>query len=744
MGAAASGGRRGRGALAGVLAIGCLLIAPGVVRAEELSATVNSTSDATAAEPSVGCASPGETCTLRAAIEEIDASAGEGQITFDEATFAGHAGDAIVLSTGLPAITVPIFINGHNCSTDAGVIGPCVDVDGPAGGTALTVAGAAGVNIEGLAVTGAKVGISVQGSPSFRAQRDWFGVELDGSAGGDETGILLGSGSTGAQIGSASPEFNLFGNSAEVGLAIAGASEARVLGNRFGVGTDGSTPAPNGTDIRIAGAGSSGDTIGARVKSVFVSTPQCDGGCNLISGAVSNGIELSGAGAAATTVIGNAVGLDETGTAVVANGSAGISVAEAPETVIGGPRSSEANRIAGGAVAISAIKAPSLAIRGNGIGSEAVAAVGAPPTDGIAVDSTGLTKRLQEAAIVGNQIGVGGGVAISQKASGALISGNYVTGAQTGIKTFESTGQRGNVIEANVVEAVTGDGILLQNNLNVVAGNAISAAGAAGIHVLGALPSLGPKENLLGGDAPARENLVNHSGGAAIEITDRSSSNNEVARNRGSGNAGLFIELTALDPSTESGPNNGIQPPAITTATATSASGTGQAQARVRVFRKQSSSAGEVESFLSEAIVDAEGNWSVSYPALPPGTAVAATQTTVAGGTSEMGVAGTPAEPATPPAATPTPARVPPSTRIVKGPHRRSDRRTARFAFASDEAGSSFQCKLDKGGFRPCGSPRIYRHLKPGSHVFEVRAVDTAGDADPTPAIQKFRVLARR
>ncbi len=31
--------------------------------------------------------------------------------------------------------------------------------------------------------------------------------------------------------------------------------------------------------------------------------------------------------------------------------------------------------------------------------------------------------------------------------------------------------------------------------------------------------------------------------------------------------------------------------------------------------------------------------------------------------------------------------------------------------------------------------------LKPGKHVFKVRATDAAGNVDPTPAVKKFTVL---
>jgi hypothetical protein len=66
----------------------------------------------------------------------------------------------------------------------------------------------------------------------------------------------------------------------------------------------------------------------------------------------------------------------------------------------------------------------------------------------------------------------------------------------------------------------------------------------------------------------------------------------------------------------------------------------------------------------------------------------------------------------------------------------------ARFGFTSTVASSSFQCKLDKGPFRPCKSPKTYRHLKAGRHTFKVRAVSSSGLADPTAAVGRFRIAA--
>jgi hypothetical protein len=64
-----------------------------------------------------------------------------------------------------------------------------------------------------------------------------------------------------------------------------------------------------------------------------------------------------------------------------------------------------------------------------------------------------------------------------------------------------------------------------------------------------------------------------------------------------------------------------------------------------------------------------------------------------------------------------------------------------KFKFTSSEANSTFLCKLDRKPFKKCRSPKKYKKLKPGKHVFKVKAKDAAGNVDPTPAKRVFRVL---
>ena len=95
------------------------------------------------------------------------------------------------------------------------------------------------------------------------------------------------------------------------------------------------------------------------------------------------------------------------------------------------------------------------------------------------------------------------------------------------------------------------------------------------------------------------------------------------------------------------------------------------------------------------------------------------------------------------PSGDPAPPLAPaPPLDTVLGDHpgRSTGSGAARFTFSATRAGASFRCRLDRARARACRSPKRYRGLAPGRHVFRVLAVDGSGDADATPAIFRWRV----
>ena len=81
-----------------------------------------------------------------------------------------------------------------------------------------------------------------------------------------------------------------------------------------------------------------------------------------------------------------------------------------------------------------------------------------------------------------------------------------------------------------------------------------------------------------------------------------------------------------------------------------------------------------------------------------------------------------------------------PQTTISTGPSDPTNSTAAIFEFSSDESGSGLACSLDGGTFTACGSPADYADLEPGTHTFQVRATDAAGNSDPSPASYSWTI----
>jgi len=78
--------------------------------------------------------------------------------------------------------------------------------------------------------------------------------------------------------------------------------------------------------------------------------------------------------------------------------------------------------------------------------------------------------------------------------------------------------------------------------------------------------------------------------------------------------------------------------------------------------------------------------------------------------------------------------RAVPDTNLISHPGDPSNVATPAFTFDSTEPGSTFECRVDGGTWTACSSPHTTAALADGSHTFEVRAIDAAGNVDASPA----------
>lgn len=738
--------------------------------------TVNSTGDEIDETVGTdGCKTALEVCTLRAAIEESNASTGVVDTIEFAGSFDGQVADTIELGTSLPTITDRVTLKGYpqplKCETDYfSFPGPCVGVSGPSGGSAFRVA-AEKVRLIGFAVTNAKTAIEVVGGPGLEVWNNWFGLKLDGSAGALETGISIDQNSNGPLIGLSTNGGNLFAHSTNAGLEINGADYATVRGNGFGVLPDGSTPAANGNNIEIADAASGenrvahGTWIGGTYSNEDPASTICDVWCNVISGATEAGIDLSGSGpgqepvTGSTRIFANYIGLNAFGTAGVPNAEHAILVGAAENVTIGGPREIDRNLINGGAPAVLAQPyVTNLRVENNWIGLDPTGdLMVAPPSNaGIAVEDG------SQVLIADNRITMADGAAIRQGSREAVIRNNTIgkgvsgldlPGGTVGIQ-LEAWCGICDLVEGNVVANASEHGLWVGAPRTKIFGNRIEDSGAAGILVYSPSPGFGAAFNQIGGNSAERENTISGSGGAAIEIREDapfgSVLGNTVARNHGALNGGSFVLLVE-------GTNRGILPPTIAIAAQDGAAGQGaEPGATIRIFRKADPSPGEIEGFLAETVADEDGDWAVVYPTpIPGGTSIAAGQTDTEGGSSELSFATTAASATDdeggssqssdsssgPPAQTPDSTA--PRITITRGPKSGSRSRTARFQFISNEP-ARFRCKLDRRAGGNCRSPRVYRNLKAGRHVFKVWAIDSVGNRAAKPARWVFQIRGQR
>ena len=90
----------------------------------------------------------------------------------------------------------------------------------------------------------------------------------------------------------------------------------------------------------------------------------------------------------------------------------------------------------------------------------------------------------------------------------------------------------------------------------------------------------------------------------------------------------------------------------------------------------------------------------------------------------------------------PPPDATAPETTITKGPKNKTTKKRATFTFIASEA-ATFRCSVDGKPFASCASPFSVK-VKRARHRFAVRAADTAGNLDATPATDSWKVKKTR
>jgi len=366
--------------------------------------------------------------TLRECLE--NAVSGDA-ITFDSSVFSPNNSAQIVLNSGLPTLTQgDLIIDASN----AGVI---LHGDLTPDGTDGLVITSNGNTIKGLQIMyfhggGVVIREGAKGN----------------TIGGDRT---QGSGPMG--------EGNLIsGNRRGMFIYGSGTDDNVVIGNYFGTNISGMVPISNHDTCIAIGDGAQRNTIGGTTA----------GGRNIISGCGGpHGVLLYGTSTMHNTLIGNYMGTDASGMALLG-----------PASCVSIIKGAAHNRIEKNII--------------SGSGRE-----------GVAISDNETTGN----AIVGNYIGT--------NASGTAALSNALFGV------WVQFGAYNNVIQQNLISGNSWAGVAITDwgcDYNVVIGNLIGTD-ASGIAALGndggVLVSLGSKFNRIGGTAPGERNVIsgNHGWG---------------------------------------------------------------------------------------------------------------------------------------------------------------------------------------------------------------------------------------
>lgn len=589
--------------------------------------TVNTLSDTVDVSWGDGiCADSSNQCSFRAALQEVAARSGGDTIAFS-------VSGTIVLTNGLPWVT--------QASTTVDGTGQTVVIQGSAVG-GLHLASANNV-VKNLAFT------------SFGS---YDTVTVESAQNGNLLDHLVVGGSTTAS-----------------GILIHG-NFTVVTGCHIGTDAAGLVANPNSAGITVA------PSLGNRIGGTTAAER------NVISGNF-NGIVVS-AGALLTTVEGNFIGTDATGTAALPNSATGLLVS-ANLTAVGGTVPGAGNVISGnGQYGIQLLNGQSTTIAGNLIG---LAADGSTPLGdgqfgvylagaGSSNNAVGGTAPGARNVISGITTGGGYGVYIGSSTAGTQVVGNYVGTDATGLLARGSligvfaqspatiggtTAAAANVVSGNGIGVqlnYIASGELVEGNLIGVAADGSTALGNTGV---GVDVIDGVFFSTIGGTAAGAGNVIANNGAQGVLVTGSSSVPRGIGilGNSIHDNGALGIDLapngvtgvTADDPcDADTGPNDLQNFPVILSAVSgggsTTIQGTLDSVAsgtyRVEVFASPAadpSGHGEGAVFLGAVVgdvatdVSCHGTWLLTVPGSYASQAITATASDYQFNTSEFSAA---------------------------------------------------------------------------------------------------------
>ena len=309
------------------------------------------------------------------------------------------------------------------------------------------------------------------------AQPNLHGVVVEESA----SGIYVGGGLTGEGNLISGNGFSSVAGSGHGVLFTANSSSSYVQGNIIGLNKDGTARLSNLASGVFVNGGANSIRVGGSPSGA--SNPR-----NVISGN-KKGIHVSGSQSTYTEITGNYIGADVAGQTALGNDEEGILIEGAPRTSIGSSSTGERNIISGNGregIKLLGSQTTNTTIQGNYIGLNATGTAALPNgTDGILVDGAPNNAYIGSySANTGNVISgnAGNGVTIrGTTASGNVAQGNTIGLNPAGTAAIANAG-RGISIEGAPTNTIGGNRSGAGNTIsgNTSHGVVVSGIGATG------------------------------------------------------------------------------------------------------------------------------------------------------------------------------------------------------------------------------------------------------------------------
>jgi hypothetical protein len=462
--------------------------------------------------------------------------------TVTTSVLSNNTGDGVELTLSGTSFNV---VSGDHVGTDVfGMVGlpngyNGVEIDG--GASANTVGGTTGSARDVISGNINSGVFLFAGATANVVEGDFIGTDGTGTVAiPNPTGVLLFSAPSNTVGGTSAGSGNVISGNTQVGVWVtSGASKETIAGDDIGTDLTGWKSVPNGTGVQVD-TDSTSNTIGGTTAAAR----------DVISGNTGAGVSISDSGTENNLVVGDEIGTNANGTDALGNGTSGVLIANfARGNTVGGTSATAQNIISGnsefGVDVTNGVTATTIA--GNYIGTDVTGSRKVPNQSGVNIGG-GSTANTVGGTVAGSLNVISGNVhkAVLFTDAGTdfnVLEGNFIGTNATGSHTNGNGGAGVAIVNGAQFNTVGGTTAAARNVFAASAGNGV-LIGGMGINNTSTSHNL-LEGNYIGTDKTGTANLGEGIAGVNIEP---GATNNTIggtmaaARNIISGNSfGVYI-----------------------------------------------------------------------------------------------------------------------------------------------------------------------------------------------------------